>query len=74
MQSGCLAGAPTALPALAPSWAVAEAYWNALPHNFEVLLFVLAFITRYYGLTYPDSIVFDEIHFGGFVRDYDIGT
>ena len=45
-----------------------------MPYRFEVLLFLLAFITRFWGITYPNSIVFDEIHFGGFVRDYDIGV
>ena len=63
-----------ALPPLALDWKVFDAYWNALPYNFEIALFLLAFATRYYGLTYPNSLVFDEMHFGGFVRDYDIGT
>jgi hypothetical protein len=48
--------------------------WESIPYRFELTLFVLACITRYYGIWYPNSIVFDEIHFGGFVRDYDIGT
>lgn len=25
---------------------------------------VLAFVTRFKGITYPDSVVFDEVHFG----------
>jgi dolichyl-phosphate-mannose-protein mannosyltransferase len=53
---------------------IAQPLWLAVPYRFEVLLFLLAFITRFWGITYPNSIVFDEIHFGGFVRDYDIGV
>ena len=25
---------------------------------------ILAFITRFYGITHPDQVVFDEVHFG----------
>lgn len=25
---------------------------------------VLAFVTRFYGIGYPDQVVFDEVHFG----------
>lgn len=25
---------------------------------------VLAFMTRFYGITHPDQVVFDEVHFG----------
>ncbi|SCW01872.1 LAFE_0E09142g1_1 [Lachancea fermentati] len=33
------------------------------------LCFVTAFV-RLYGLSYPDSVVFDEVHFGGFASKY----
>ncbi|KAI5299031.1 hypothetical protein KEM56_003574, partial [Ascosphaera pollenicola] len=29
-----------------------------------VVVTVLAFVTRFKGITYPDSVVFDEVHFG----------
>lgn len=25
---------------------------------------ILAFVTRFYGITHPDQVVFDEVHFG----------
>ena len=25
---------------------------------------VLAFVTRFYGISHPDQVVFDEVHFG----------
>jgi dolichyl-phosphate-mannose-protein mannosyltransferase len=28
------------------------------------ILTVLAFITRFYKISYPDQVVFDEVHFG----------
>jgi len=28
------------------------------------VLTVLAFITRFWGINYPDQVVFDEVHFG----------
>lgn len=28
------------------------------------VLTVLAFITRFYKISYPDQVVFDEVHFG----------
>ena len=28
------------------------------------VLTVLAFITRFYRISYPDEVVFDEVHFG----------
>ncbi|KZZ88013.1 Glycosyl transferase, family 39 [Ascosphaera apis ARSEF 7405] len=31
---------------------------------------VLAFVTRFKGITYPDSVVFDEVHFGKFASYY----
>jgi len=29
---------------------------------------ILAFVTRFWGITHPDQVVFDEVHFGK-VRD-----
>lgn len=29
-----------------------------------VVLTVLAFITRFYKISYPNEVVFDEVHFG----------
>ena len=29
-----------------------------------VILTVLAFATRFYGISHPDQVVFDEVHFG----------
>ena len=29
-----------------------------------VLTTVLAFLTRFWGITHPDQVVFDEVHFG----------
>lgn len=37
-------------------------------------LVVFAVVVRLYGLSYPDSVVFDEVHFGGFARKYILGA
>lgn len=29
-----------------------------------VILTILAFVTRFYGITHPNQVVFDEVHFG----------
>ncbi|KAL4969272.1 dolichyl-phosphate-mannose-protein mannosyltransferase [Aspergillus stella-maris] len=34
------------------------------------ILTVLAFITRFYKISYPDQVVFDEVHFGKFASYY----
>lgn len=34
------------------------------------LLLVLGLGIRFYGLGYPDSVVFDEVHFGAFAKKY----
>lgn len=47
--------------------------WAALPYRFELLLFVMAAAVRYWKITYPDSVVFDEYHFGAFVGNYYTG-
>lgn len=38
------------------------------------LLLVLTCVVRLYGLSYPDSVVFDEVHFGKFAAKYIKGT
>ncbi|KAF4551024.1 Dolichyl-phosphate-mannose-protein mannosyltransferase-like protein 3 [Elsinoe fawcettii] len=35
-----------------------------------VIITVLAFITRFWGITHPDQVVFDEVHFGKFASHY----
>lgn len=37
-------------------------------------LLIVALYVRMYKLSYPDSVVFDEVHFGGFARKYILGT
>ncbi|KAI3649787.1 hypothetical protein MP228_005419 [Amoeboaphelidium protococcarum] len=39
-----------------------------------LLLTVLAVLTRFYNLNYPDQVVFDEVHFGKFASYYLRGT
>ncbi|KAK6457404.1 dolichyl-phosphate-mannose-protein mannosyltransferase [Scheffersomyces xylosifermentans] len=39
-------------------------------HFLIVFLLSLAFIIRLYNLPYPPRVVFDEVHFGSFARDY----
>ncbi|KAE8148688.1 Dolichyl-phosphate-mannose-protein mannosyltransferase-domain-containing protein [Aspergillus avenaceus] len=34
------------------------------------ILTVLAFVTRFYRISYPDEVVFDEVHFGKFASYY----
>ncbi|XP_055530807.1 protein O-mannosyltransferase 1 [Wyeomyia smithii] len=36
----------------------------------SVLLFLVSFVTRFYRLTYPNGVVFDEIHYGRFAALY----
>ncbi|KAK6454316.1 dolichyl-phosphate-D-mannose:protein O-D-mannosyltransferase [Scheffersomyces xylosifermentans] len=37
-------------------------------------LALASFYVRLYNLSYPKSVVFDEVHFGGFSRKYILGT
>ncbi len=37
------------------------------------IITVLAFVTRFWKIWHPDSVVFDEVHFGGFARKYLTG-
>ncbi|KAI9740555.1 MAG: hypothetical protein M1834_005136 [Cirrosporium novae-zelandiae] len=34
------------------------------------IITVLAFLTRFWGITHPDQVVFDEVHFGKFASYY----
>jgi dolichyl-phosphate-mannose-protein mannosyltransferase len=34
------------------------------------IITVLAFVTRFYGISHPDQVVFDEVHFGKFASYY----
>nr|WOG36210.1 uncharacterized protein [Candida metapsilosis] len=36
-------------------------------------LIVIGLVVRLRGLSYPNSVVFDEVHFGGFARKYILG-
>ncbi|GMM35172.1 dolichyl-phosphate-mannose-protein mannosyltransferase [Saccharomycopsis crataegensis] len=43
------------------------------PWMYQVGLYtvtILAFITRFYSINYPDEVVFDEVHFGKFASYY----
>lgn len=46
---------------------VKQEYW------FLIALVVIGLVVRLRGLSYPDSVVFDEVHFGGFARKYILG-
>lgn len=52
----------------------AEASVKRSLHRSEYLLIgvlmLIAFYVRMYGLTYPNLVVFDEVHFGGFAAKY----
>jgi len=37
-------------------------------------LFIFAMVIRFHNVAHPDSVVFDEVHFGGFARKYILGT
>lgn len=43
---------------------------SKLDHLYLFLLGALAFVLRFYRLPNPAKVVFDEVHFGGFVRNY----
>jgi dolichyl-phosphate-mannose--protein O-mannosyl transferase len=53
---------------------VFSAYTNPGPkpisHITATLLFLLALPIRFYNLSNPNEIVFDEVHFGGFASNY----
>ncbi|RLV92882.1 Dolichyl-phosphate-mannose--protein mannosyltransferase 1 [Spathaspora sp. JA1] len=36
-------------------------------------LLIISLYVRLYNLSYPNSVVFDEVHFGGFARKYILG-
>ncbi|WPG97349.1 dolichyl-phosphate-mannose--protein mannosyltransferase 4 [Acrodontium crateriforme] len=35
-----------------------------------VIVTILGFVTRFYGISHPDQVVFDEVHFGKFASYY----
>lgn len=40
-----------------------------------VIITILAFVTRFWGISHPDEVVFDEVHFGKVRRPcYAFGT
>ena len=41
---------------------------------FLIALVLIGLVVRLRGLSYPDSVVFDEVHFGGFARKYILGN
>lgn len=49
------AGQQKTVPKPRPEWD----YWLAL-----TVITVLAFITRFYKISHPAEVVFDEVHFG----------
>lgn len=70
-RSGGKAGAATAGTALSdlPTLAV-TCHFNLLP----MLLFGVALATRFYALDQPNSIVFDELHYGRYAGLYQKQT
>lgn len=46
---------------------------NATDRIYLPILSVFAMIVRFWNIGYPHSVVFDEVHFGGFARKYIIG-
>jgi hypothetical protein len=56
-----------------PSQTVAKDYTKNLPFDDRILviaLTVIAAAVRLYKINYPTSVVFDEVHFGGFATKY----
>ncbi|CDO54877.1 hypothetical protein DV113_000348 [Geotrichum candidum] len=46
---------------------------NSTDYKFLTILTVFAVFVRFRKLSQPSSVVFDEVHFGGFARKYIIG-
>eukprot|EP00002_Diphylleia_rotans_P020394 TRINITY_DN3960_c0_g1_i4.p1 TRINITY_DN3960_c0_g1~~TRINITY_DN3960_c0_g1_i4.p1 ORF type:complete len:526 (+),score=83.53 TRINITY_DN3960_c0_g1_i4:56-1633(+) len=69
---------PTLAALLAPYTSPAQRAWISaaaqfLPDSFDViaaLLLLFSFATRFYRLDYPNEVIFDEVHFGGFTNGY----
>lgn len=53
--------------------AQSERTFTALDYRYLAGLTLFACIIRFYKLWQPSSVVFDEVHFGGFARKYIIG-
>lgn len=47
--------------------------FSKVDHFYLFLVAALAFFTRFYRLPYPNKVVFDEVHFGGFAKNYHDG-
>lgn len=63
-QAGTLSGGSFAVPS-APHGRISKAEWRLLG-----LVVAFAFFVRTYKLGQPSSVVFDEVHFGGFASKY----
>lgn len=56
-----------------PTWQAAERSFTDLDYRFVAGLAIFASAIRFHKLSQPSSVVFDEVHFGGFARKYVIG-
>lgn len=56
-----------------PSTRAKERSLSYLDKVLLAIVGVIAVVIRYYKLWQPSSVVFDEVHFGGFARKYIIG-
>ena len=46
-------------------------FWTRIKNNWQpIILGLISFFTRFVFLGYPSKIVFDEIYFGSYVKDY----
>ncbi|KAI5297829.1 Dolichyl-phosphate-mannose--protein mannosyltransferase 4 [Ascosphaera atra] len=64
------AAAPASSKAKASSRVVNVKQSDRTHRIWLAIVTVLAFVTRFKGITYPDSVVFDEVHFGKFASYY----
>lgn len=56
-----------------PKSQAAERSFTSTDYQFISVLTLFACVIRFYKLSQPSSVVFDEVHFGGFARKYVIG-
>ena len=76
MSKGPLTGRPSSPKAAHGRQAHAQSYVGSMPTSLRSQLPILASITalalfiRLYRLGQPSSVVFDEVHFGGFASKY----
>ena len=52
----------------------AASRWHRRDYLLLLLLTVLAFVSRFHNLEYPNSAVYDETHIGRFVNGYRCGS